>query len=159
MSEKDSKAVAWQWREDEALNGEYSDWRPCSREEYEVRLAILAGRESARMAGSFGCEQNPLREDRHGWPVQVRALCVVQPAATYSDKDVLDEVRAMVKLCFASQAEFAKSRNVSPAYVSDVLNGRRAMPEQWAVLSGFSRPKWFRDTPKRWIDVDRPPTK
>jgi len=89
----------------------------------------------------------------HAKPAAKAEALASDAKATYSDQDVLDEVRAMVKLCFESQAAFAKSRNVSPAYVSDILNGRRAMPEQWAVLAGFSRPKWFRDTPKRWTDM------
>lgn len=105
-----------------------------------------------------------VNHDKHTSPTLIAwadriesALTKAEAVATYNDQDVLDEVRAMVKLCFETQADFAKSRNVSPAYVSDVLNGRRAMPEQWAVLAGFSRPKWFRDTPKRWADVAHAP--
>jgi hypothetical protein len=76
-----AEPVAWQRRTDVALDGNYDDWCPISKEEYDFRLAILAGRDSCPMAGSFGCTQNPLREDKFGWFEQVRALYTHAQAA------------------------------------------------------------------------------
>jgi len=68
------EAVAWQYRTDLDFDGNYDDWTPISRAEYDFRVSILRGRDSAPMAGTWGSTQNPLREDRHGWHEQVRAL-------------------------------------------------------------------------------------
>lgn len=82
-----AEAVEWQWREDSEHDGTYSTgWMNCSREDYEARMAVLAGRDSARMCGPNS--MGPIREDAGGWPVQVRAL-YAEPVASVPDGWVL----------------------------------------------------------------------
>lgn len=64
----EAKAVAWQWREGPCHDGEWIDWRPLSRTEFERLETIFAGRETVYIAG------RPPREDNDGWPTQIRAL-------------------------------------------------------------------------------------
>ncbi len=93
------EAVAWQYRTDLNFDGGYDEWRPISKAEYDFRVSVLGGRDSAPMAGTWGSTQNPLREDEYGWPEQVRAL-YTHPAPRVAADEAFEKIAESWDGCF-----------------------------------------------------------
>jgi hypothetical protein len=63
--------------------------------------------------------------------------------ALHSLDDVLAEVRRLVSV-HGTQAAAAKALGITPAYLSDVLKGKRQVSEQFAARVGYIPEVWFR---------------
>lgn len=79
-------AVAWERREDRMLSGEFCEWEPISKADYDIIAKIIGSRPSARIARTSHDDATPA-ERNDGWPTQVRAL-YTQPAS-----DVVEAAR------------------------------------------------------------------
>jgi DNA-binding transcriptional regulator YdaS (Cro superfamily) len=55
----------------------------------------------------------------------------------FTQEDVLDEMRKVISV--TSLRKTAGRLGISPAYLSDVLNGRRDVSDNMAILFGFER--------------------
>jgi DNA-binding Lrp family transcriptional regulator len=56
----------------------------------------------------------------------------------YGDAELLDSVDDMARQK-GSQTALAKELGITPAYLSDVLNGRRGISDRFAALVGYRR--------------------
>lgn len=60
-------------------------------------------------------------------------------AIPLSEAEVVRRIKLHIRDKHGSQHEFAKSMQVSDAYVSQVLGGKRHMPAEWLRLIGVAR--------------------
>lgn len=56
-----------------------------------------------------------------------------------TEEEVLRRLKSRIKNDFSSQKDFAESVQVSAAFVSAVLNGRKRIPSDWLAGLGVAR--------------------
>tara|TARA_R110002073_G_scaffold133936_1_gene281429 strand:+ start:1300 stop:1506 length:207 start_codon:yes stop_codon:yes gene_type:complete len=58
-------------------------------------------------------------------------------ARYYSKKEVLSKLRGYIAENYSTQKKFAEKEGVTSSYVSGVINGIKAIPNEWLKLIGF----------------------